>query len=353
MKQRPFVWKVAFLVLFTMVVLAGRWASAQTTKSIPASSLDQKLYKAALKEGTLEWWNSTSLREANIFIKKFNEKYPGIKINYFEGTASVMQEKYLAEHQAGRASADVLIPEYHTIFKERNLLTDLSDIIKEVNYPSELYTKDRGGLILEQIVSGVAYNTKLVSPKDVPMSWEDLLDPKWTGKLNVEDRLKVFVSGTEYWGEKWTVDYLKKLRNQKVIIGRGVSSVMTLLQAGEFPIAVSSYLHSVITAQKKGVPAGWAPINPAITGGTNATISPKTAPHPNTAKLFLLWRISPEGQALNDQIRFKSNPFPGTGTIPSRFLENLGNKVFSATEWLVDNDARLEKLYREAMGFRK
>jgi len=34
-------------------------------------------------------------------------------------------------------------------------------------------------------VSLFAHNTKLVSPQDAPKKWEDLLDPKWQGRIAV------------------------------------------------------------------------------------------------------------------------------------------------------------------------
>jgi spermidine/putrescine-binding protein len=34
----------------------------------------------------------------------------------------------------------------------------------------------------------IAFNTKLVPPKDIPQSYEDLLNPKWNGKLGMDGR---------------------------------------------------------------------------------------------------------------------------------------------------------------------
>ncbi len=339
-------WMFLVIILF-LAQFFTPYALAQASKLTP---LEEKLYQAALKEKELVWWDQHSLKEAGEVIKEFNKKYPGIKITYFEGTTDVTLEKFFAEYKAGRASVDLLTAGSHLPFKKENLLTDLSDIIKDVNYPLTFCTKDLSGTTVDFGVYGVAYNTGIVSPQNVPKSWEDLLDPKWNGKINIEPRLKVFIFGTEHWGEKWIVDYLKKLRNQKPTFSKGVTQTMTLLTAGEFPIAVSIYLHRVNIMQGQGAPVAWAPINPAITGGTSPSLIPKTASHPNAAKLFLRWEISTEGQVFADKIRFKGNPMPGSGTSQSRIMEKLGIKIFSATDWAFENQERLETLYCDALG---
>ncbi len=348
MKERSFL-RILSLVIMVVIFVSSDQLFAQTAKT----AFEQKLYQAALKEGELNWWDQYNLKEIAVFMDAFNKRYPGIKINYFEGTTDVLAEKYFAEYKAGRANVDATTAGSHLPFKKENLLTDLSEIIKDAKFPSEACTKELTGAYLDVGVYGVAYNTNLVSQKDIPRSWEDLLNPKWDGKLNVESRFKAFIFGTEYWGEKWTVDYLKKLRQQKPTFSRGITNTLTLLGAGEFSIAVNMYLHMVLVMQERGAPVDFAPISPAITGGSSPIIVPKTAPHPNAGRLLVRWLISSEGQTLTDKIFKKGNPMPGTGTIQSKVVERLGIKIFDATDWAWQNQSRLEKLYSEAIGFKK
>ena len=45
--------------------------------------------------------------------------------------------------------------------------------------------KDRDGFYygMRATLSVIAYNPKIVSDKDAPKTWKDLLNPKWKGKL--------------------------------------------------------------------------------------------------------------------------------------------------------------------------
>lgn len=356
MKKGMFLGKICLVIILAGVLVVSICAHAQTPKPTAPSSataLEKRLYQAALKEGQLNWWDQHSLKEATVWIKEFNNKYPGIKVEYFEGTEDVISEKYLAEYKAGRATADTVQPEPLRPFREQKLLLDLSDIIKDANYPLQFCLKELTGATFEFSLLAAAYNTKMVSPQEVPRSLEDLLNPKWKGKINLESRLKFFLYTTEHYGEEWMINYLKKLREQKPTFSKGSTASMTLLSAGEFPIVVGVNLHRIVIMSNQGQPVGLVPISPIGYNPLNVTCIPKTAPHPNAAKLFIRWWMSPEGQALNDKIRFKGNPLPGSGTSQSKILEKYGIKVFTLTEWVNDNEDRLGKLYQDASGFAK
>ncbi len=316
-----------------------------------ASSLEEKLYEAAKKEGELNWWDQNSLKEAAEFIKAFNKRYPGIKINYFEGSQDVVSERYLAEYKAGQASADTIQPEPYSRFQGENLLMDLSDIIKDVNFPKELCTRENTGVTITHGIFGCGYNSRVISEKDLPKTWEDLLDPKWKGKIGVEYRMKPFVYGTECMGEEWIVKFLNQLRNQEPTFHSGHTHIATLLAAGEFFIAIGHHLHRTFLLQDKGAPVGYIPLSPASHNAASPHSIPKTAPHPNAAKLFFRWWMTSEGQAVNDKVRYRGSPLPGSGTAQAKFLEKHNVKICSASIWVIENQDRLEKLYQDAIGY--
>jgi hypothetical protein len=62
------------------------------------------------------------------------------------------------------------------------------------------------------------------------------------------------------------------------------------------------------------------------------------------------WFMGPEGQALTDTERFKGNPAPGTGSGPSKWLEEHHMTVrFAPIEYDLNYDKYLRK-YLEALG---
>ena len=65
---------------------------------------------------------------------------------------------------------------------------------------------------------------------------------------------------------------------------------------------------------------------------------------------FKLTRRSPLNLVL--KIRKKGNPLPGSGTLQSKAIEQMGIKVLTVPHWEVDYK-RLEQLYGKAVGFTK
>ncbi len=353
MKKRTYFETVCLVIILTGVLVVSINGTAQTPAKM--TILEKNLYQAALKEGKLEWWDSLGLKESSAFIKEFINKYPGITVEYFEGAAEVREEKYLAEQSAGRRTMDLTSLDQYDLFKKKNLLLDISDIIKDVKYPIQFCDKDMMGASVEHSILGTAYNTKLVSPKDVPKSYEDLLNPKWKGrKIAVEDQLKLFIYLTPIWGKEKTVNYLKKLEEQKVIFGKNATNMMVLLNAGEYPILVSGNLHRTLTMKEQGASVDWAPIGPAIDKLSPWAVM-REGTHHNAAKLFLRWVISPEGQQIVDKIRKKGNPLPEFQTSQSKAIEKMGLEVISFPGWGMEAREleELDALYSDALGLKK
>jgi len=340
-------------VFCSVILLAGVMISSHAFAETSAQMtvLEKKLYEAAKKEGKLTHWDSDSLKNISQFIKAFTSRYPGIEVSYWEGNTSQSDEKYFSERQAGRKSVDVVQVGQYQKFKSEGCLANVSDIVKDTAFPKDLHTKDFDAVAIEHTVKGVSYNTKLISPKDVPRSWEALLDPKWKGKIAVEVNLDVFVYLTRSWGQDKVIAYLKKLKEQNPIFNKGVSNTMILLGAGEFPLAVDMSVSITLDQQAKGNPIGFAPISPIVDKFAPFALL-QDAPHPNAGKLFLRWLMSPEGQLLLDKVRHKGNPLPGSGTAQSKTLEPLGIKVLVVPAWEVDAKG-LQEIYQQAIGYTK
>lgn len=353
MKKRTYFGTVYLVIILTGLLVVSSNVTAQTTAQM--TPLEKKLYEAGLKEGRFEWWDSLSLKEASAFIKEFSNKYPGIKVEFAEYIGSTREEKYLAEYSAGRKTMDLTSLDRYNLFREKNLLLELADIVKDVNYPSQFCAKDFTGVSVEHVILATSYNTKLVSPKDVPKSYGDLLDPKWKGKkISVNTEMKLFYYLSAIWGQDKTINYMKKLGQQDLIFTKGSSATMTLLGTGEFPIAMSVNLHGTLRDKGKGAPVDFVPLDPAI-DKLSPWVIMREAPHPNAAKLFLRWCVSPEGQQVVDKVRNKGNPLPGFKTTQSKAIEKMGLKVTALAGWEVEAGdlLDLEILYSDALGLKR
>jgi iron(III) transport system substrate-binding protein len=185
----------------------------------------------------------------------------------------------------------------------------------------------------------------------VAHSFEELLDPRFKGKINVESRMKMFITLTPAWGEERVVDYLQKLGRQNPTFTKGTTYTLTLLGAGEFPVGVGLSIHGMLKIKRRGAPLAMMPISP-LADKLSPHVVMTDAPHPNAAKLFTHWIISKEGQLFMDKVRRKGSPLPGAGTSQSKLVEKMGLDVVTAVTWDM-NFGGLQEKYEKAIGFTK
>ena len=148
-----------------------------------ASSLRDQMIAKAKKEGQFVVAGSN----ANVFrdeLKGFKKRYPFLTLKAFTGNTGDTINRISAEAKAGKLSIDLaaVSGDGEELLAKANLLVrqeypHLQDFASGTQPKNGLYVQ----VFLNPRVQGV-YNTKLVSPKDVPKTWEEMTDPKWNGK---------------------------------------------------------------------------------------------------------------------------------------------------------------------------
>ena len=148
------------------------------------------------------------------------------------------------------------------------------------------------------------YNTDLVPKAAAPKTYEDLLDPRWKGKIvwntaSAPSAAGGFIGVTlTAMGEEKGRAYLKELAKQNVTgIQVAARQVLDQVIAGEYAIALNIFNNHAVISAAKGAPSAWIPMNPAMAVLSVISVT-KDAPHPNASKLFLEFLVSEEGQAL-------------------------------------------------------
>jgi iron(III) transport system substrate-binding protein len=144
-----------------------------------------------------------------------------------------------------------------------------------------------------------AYNTNLIKKEELPKKYEDLLDPKWKGKLGIEAKSDnwygtVLAALGEEKGTKLLHDIVAK---NGMASRLGMSLVNNMVVAGETPLTLTIYADLPEKGKKKGQPIDWFTIDPVIAEGFDIGIAAKS-PHPNAAALFYEYMLSPETQKL-------------------------------------------------------
>ena len=268
------------------------------TAAIAATPETSKSKAPAAVSGELAVYTAWDERDINALIAGFNKIYPNVKVSGVrsEGGRGALLERLLTEIDSGRPLADVYstgIPDMSAILQRGELVSYRS--ANESNIDPRFVFKD--GLLhpTANLVFMTAYNRTLVSEKEAPQTWEDLLNPKWKGKIEIDQEPNDIVAGfLILMGKEKGEQYLRQL-SKNIIIRRGRSLLVELLVAGEFPISIDVYAHRVAGAIKDGAPLAAAPM-PAYFSSPNVDAILKKAPHPENAKLWIDWLQSPAGQ---------------------------------------------------------
>lgn len=259
---------------------------------------EQRLLEGARKEGTVVVYTSLNLKDSVPITDAFEKKY-GIKVSLWRAGSEKVLHRTVTEARAGRFSPDVIEtngPEMEAIYREKLLSEFHSPAFKDIPAvafpPHRHYVADRFNFFV------LGYNTNLVKAEDVPKSYQELLDPRWHGKIGIESGdSDWFAAVTKSMGEKEGLEYFRKLAATRPQMRTGHTLMAELLAAGELPLAATVYNHNIERLSQKGAPVRWIPLAPTF-GRPNAIGVARHAPHPHGALLFTDFMLSREGQDL-------------------------------------------------------
>jgi iron(III) transport system substrate-binding protein len=144
----------------------------------------------------------------------------------------------------------------------------------------------------------LVYNTRLVPPGEVPKSYEDLLDPKWAGRMGIEGAdVPWFAAVVKAMGVEKGLAYFRKLAANRPNVRNGHTLLAELVSSGELAIAPDAHVQGVARLKARGAPLDWKPLPPAF-GQPSSVAVTRRAPHPNAGLLFADFILSREGQEI-------------------------------------------------------
>ena len=276
-----------------------KWMLASVVlAALPAAAQTQTLVDAARKEGTLTFYTTIAEKDLPVIVQPFEKKY-GIKVNVWRAGTDKVLQRTIQEARANRNDADVIhygSPEMEALAREK-ILKAVDDPVQKDLMPGAVPAhKQWAATILSVWVQ--AYNTNAVKKADLPKTWEDLLDPKWKGKLGIEAKDDDwFASVVQLMGgEPKGLDFFRKLADTNGIsVRKGHTLLNNMVVSGEVPLALTVYNYMPAQAKEKGAPIDWFVIEPAIARSNAVGVAAK-AKHPNAALLFYEYLLGPEGQ---------------------------------------------------------
>ena len=297
----------AFLLVFFFLQLCASFAFGAESNMIDA----------AKKEGAMVFYTTMDIQNSKPLLDAFNKKYPFIKSDLVRLGGTAMVSRILTEAQAGASQFDVAvgISPSLTPMRERNLIAPYmspefanlhNDLYDATGYWSTVY--------LNTLVLG--YNAKVISRNDLPKTYDDLLKPQYKQKFIIDiENHDVFVALSQEWGQEKAINYFKGLAKQEPVFLRGNTNRANFVSVGE----------------------------------RSMTFVYAKAAHANSAKLFIDYLISKDGQEFLKTFR-RIGPRKDVKPDPPKLFEGFRRRVVTPDNY--KNLREITKLHNDALGIR-
>jgi iron(III) transport system substrate-binding protein len=334
-------------VVSLLACAPGAWAAQAATVTpsksekilaelmkLPARERIKKLIDGARSEGSLVWYAPDREELTELRIQFFKEIYPDAIRKFVTPRirSDVMIDRLLTEERAGKYQADVVwirLPQVPVMLREGLLAKYIA--VEDAQIPQKLKIGSEWRSLGNRLFH-IMYNTKLVAEKDAPKTWQDLLDPKWKGKLILDDAsYDWFVGMLDYMGEAKGLEYMKKLAANGLQIQQRRSNVENMVSAGEVPVMVTNSGTSTADRAAQGEPVAFVKDpKPPIAYGEGLAIMRNTT-HPHAAALFIEGLLSEQWQRkAADKIKIR----PARPGIPDPLIDaNIQPHFTDPAKW--------------------
>ena len=259
----------------------------------------QRLTDGAKREGGLTIYTSAQTSDLGPVVEAFQKKY-GVRATVWRAGSEAVLTRAIQESRAGRHTVDVVEtngPELESLHREQILQQVKSPYQADLIAPAILPHGEWVGTRLNVFVQ--AYNTRLVKKEDLPKTWDDLRNPRWKGRLGIEQEDSDWLAGIiGELGEERGIRLFREIVASNGISARKGHTLLTqLVASGEVPLALTVYNYKAEQLRAQGAPIDWFTIGKAIARPNGVAVA-KRAPHPYAAVLFYDFELSEEGQRI-------------------------------------------------------
>ena len=299
----------------------------------------KRLAEGAKKEGVVSIYTSMPLDDMAALTTAFEAKY-GVKAKVWRSGSEKILQRGLLEAKANRFEVDVFetnSPETEVLSREKVLIAGNSPFLNEL-IPQAI-PSHKEWIATRLNIFTCAYNTKLVKKEELPKTYQDLLDPKWKGKLSVEADDSDWLAETvmKMGEEKGLALFREIARKNAVSVRKGHTLLSNLVASGEVPLALTVYNYKIEQMKNSGAPIDWFALDPTI-ARPNANGVARNAPHPHAALLFQDFELT-EGQVILGKRDF----IPTSTKVPSNL--NKMPLIFANPKTTLDDGQKWNKIY--------
>ncbi len=275
-----------------------------------AAGIDDSMDKLAAEAagvGNIIWYESSPDDQADKIVAAFQKRFPKLKLEHIRDTGgNSIGGRVVQESQGDTRTADVvttgaaiLIP-----LRERNL-------IKSVDWRgyglSDQLAPTPFGVVTTSVVYVIIYNTSLVKEADAPKNWDDLLNPRWEGKIGIWVRGEGQGALAAVWGIDKVVDYVRKMNRLHPVLLPSTFPLAQQVAAGEILVGFGLN-HSAQVPIRRGAPIKVVVAEPAPISTLYSSV-PAKAKNPSGGALLALWLATAEGAKVYEDATDRGNPF--------------------------------------------
>ena len=339
--------RAAFVGLICLWTAAARAqdTSAATAAAQSPSWVIPDLAAAARAEGELTVYSSMNEQEGLPLWKMF-EDAAGVKVNYVRSSDSIILSRVAIESRGRQRSWDLAVTTTVNRLPNEALLQfdppQARGLIPQARDPNRrwygIYAK----------YNTPAYNTNLVTPSQLPKSYEEFLERKeWAGKVALDDTDDEWLSAIIiHYGEERGKTLLKDMAAVlKPVMVDGHLALARSVGAGEYWLALNNYASLTVNVRLSGAAIDFWALDPVALFFGSVGISAQ-APHPQAAQLAANFILSREAELFLT----RRGRMPTRGDVPvnpPRIAEMLKERKIIATIFAGEEQKKWQGLFRD------
>ena len=313
---------------------------------------DEKLYLAAKREGSVNWYGVWPKDLMDRISSAFEAAHPGVTVNVFRSGSSKVAAKVEVELQSGKVLSDIMTVSEELImnaFKRKGYLEPFKTVHFEKFRPEY---RDAGGYWLTPRVAtvGLWYNVEKLKNLGlpVPTSWADLASPVYRGEVVLGSPLYsgVFSSfvGALSQKEGFGWPYFRKVAANGPLYVADVPDVARAIAAGQKTLGpvVLGYI-SMHPLHPNGSVAIVTPKEGVLVIQSSSTLI-KNRPHPEAARLLQTFLASSQAASIIRDAKYLSGRMD---VEPPEGIPAPQPAIFPDPDWLEKNGEQLRKSWSD------
>jgi iron(III) transport system substrate-binding protein len=320
-----------------------------------AQKITPALIDAARKEGKVSWYTSVDLPVAEKIAKAFEAAYPGVSMKVERSGAERIFQRIGQEYQSKIHNCDVVNSSdaaHLIIWKRASMLASFLPEEVAQHFPKEHWDPDGMYASWRVTLSPIAYNPTLVKAEEAPKGFNDLLDPKWSGKIVKAHPgySGTIMTATQQLSRDLGWGFFEKLAKQKVMQVQSAADPPKKVAQGERAIMAdgTEYMVNLLKARGEPVDEIYAVEGTPLITGPSAVMAQSA--NPNAARLFYAWSMTAEAQQMNVEVGalrsvhrlVKDRP----GRKPLSDIKTLREDAAAVADQADDIKARYLKLFK-------